>query len=645
MPSPSAALKRPRLEIVFFVLLALWVGLALFGVASGLATLIAIAEFFLGAILLFRLGRYIVRQSIWRLRNRLIVTYVLIGVIPVVLILTLVVMGGYIVAGQVAVYLVSSELDRRTQSLNEPAQIMSWATPPTRGRVLNQVAPFIRSHFPRVQMLIHAEEDYRYPEDTKVGPPPAGWPDHSGLVMKDGRYYSWIHLSRNGAELVVLSPVTSRVLSDLVPNLGAVHLIGGGSDRTSLLEEAQQREDEAVRIPPAQNRFDREVTWIAQVSVADWSSPGRMETRWLLVTTRPSAVLSDIFGERFVLGQDSLYGLMGVGVLFLIVEMFSLMAGISMTRTITGAVHNLYLGTEKITAGDFSHRIEVRGKDQLSSLSRSFNSMAENLERLFAVEKEKERLQSELEIAKEVQNQLFPKAMPKLTTMQLTGVCQPARMVSGDYYDYMCIDPHHVAFAIGDVAGKGISAALLMASIQSIMRTQLTAGFIAQAATADGHCASVFCTAHAVSQLNKQLFANTSPEKFATFYFGVYDEKRRMLTYTNAGHLPPILLRGDEASYLEVTGTVVGAFPKVEYEERTLALRVGDMLVAYTDGITEPENEYGEEFGSERLKDVLFRHRNAESEEIIARVMESVRLWTSAPELPDDMTVIVAKIN
>ena len=125
--------------------------------------------------------------------------------------------------------------------------------------------------------------------------------------------------------------------------------------------------------------------------------------------------------------------------------------------------------------GDFSHRITVSGRDQLADLSTSFNSMTENLERLLVVAKEKERLQAEIEIAREVQEQLYPKTAPVLKTLRVTGMCQPARMVSGDYYDYQAVAGNRLAIAIGDVAGKGISAALLMASIQSAMRMELRA--------------------------------------------------------------------------------------------------------------------------------------------------------------------------
>jgi phosphoserine phosphatase RsbU/P len=203
----------------------------------------------------------------------------------------------------------------------------------------------------------------------------------------------------------------------------------------------------------------------------------------------------------------------------------------------------------------------------------------------------------------------------------------------------------NLAVAIGDVAGKGISAALLMAAIQSAMRAQLTAGMPVHAMAASGgvNGNAPFSAAELVSQLNKQVYANTSSEKYATFYFGLYDDETRMLTYTNAGHLPPIVMRDEKAQRLEVTGTVVGAFPFAVYEEQSIALRQGDLFVAFTDGIVEPENEYGEAFGEDRLIDLLARYGQRESKEIIARVMETVEQWTGTSELFDDMTIVLAR--
>ena len=619
---------RSRLTAIFLALLAIWVLLSIFGIARGVSTVIAFVEVAIGAVLLFRLTRYLARQSIWRLRNRLIITYLLIGAIPVFLILTLVVMGGYIIAGQVAVFLITSELDRRTQALTEPAQILSWSDSTSRVRTLNQIAPFVRNHFPRIQMLLHADSDVCYPSDCPLKPPPAGWANHSGLLRHGGRFFTWAHVVRNGLDVTLVEPINNRLLSDLIPNLGAVRFLGEGAEASASPNEHAG----PILVPPAQNRLDQQVTWLANIDAAEWDNPGKISSHYIVVTTRPSAVLAAIFGEKFVVGQAGLYGFLTVAILFLIMEAGALIAAVALTRTVTGSIHNLYEGTQRVTHGDFSHRIQVQGRDQLATLATSFNQMTQNLERLFHVEKEKERLQSEIEIAREVQNQLFPKNAPTSRTMELTGVCKPARMVSGDYYDFLCMDHHRVAFALGDVAGKGISAALLMASIQSIMRTQLS----------ESH--GEFCVSSAVALLNRQLYASTSPEKYATFCFGVYDEDKRILSYTNAGHLPPLLFRNDLYTSLEVTGTVVGAFPAIRYEQRELPLMPGDLLLAYTDGIAEPENEYGEEFGVERLTDVVLRHQNAGSPEIIARVMEAVEQWSTAAEQPDDMTILLARI-
>jgi sigma-B regulation protein RsbU (phosphoserine phosphatase) len=265
--------------------------------------------------------------------------------------------------------------------------------------------------------------------------------------------------------------------------------------------------------------------------------------------------------------------------------------------------------------------------------------MTENLERLIAVSKEKERLQAEIEIARGVQDQLYPKAPPVFENLQVLGKCDPARMVSGDYYDYQLVDGR-LALAIGDVAGKGISAALLMATIQAAVRMELRASAEMAAPSMNG---TRYSTARMVSELNQQLYATTSPEKYATFFFSIYDPATGLLTYTNAGHLQPLLVRDGAASLLDVSGLMVGAFPFAKYEESKVELRSGDLLVCYTDGSTEPENEYGEMFGEQRLIEVIAKNADRDDAQIIETLMECVREWTGAPELSDDMTVLLAR--
>jgi phosphoserine phosphatase RsbU/P len=257
------------------------------------------------------------------------------------------------------------------------------------------------------------------------------------------------------------------------------------------------------------------------------------------------------------------------------------------------------------------------------------------------VEKEKERMQTELEIAREVQAQLYPKGAPPACGLRLTVRCDPARMVSGDYYDYQVLGEKRLAFAIGDVAGKGISAALLMATLQAALRAQLAG----RAPMHENECSSVpeiNCSA-LVTQLNRQLYATTAPEKYATFFFALWDEASRTLTYTNAGHLSPLLIRKGEVLPLDSNGLVVGAIPFAKYDESCLTVQPGDLLVCYTDGITEPENAYGEMFGEERLIELVRKHAHQDDHDIVRIVMEAVRSWTGSPELFDDMTLLLAR--
>jgi sigma-B regulation protein RsbU (phosphoserine phosphatase) len=236
---------------------------------------------------------------------------------------------------------------------------------------------------------------------------------------------------------------------------------------------------------------------------------------------------------------------------------------------------------------------------------------------------------------------LFPRSAPEVPGLALYGVCKAARSVSGDYYDFLKLGENRVCLVLGDVSGKGISAALLMAAIQSALRAQFYDGF---GPTSGSHTLAL-STAAVVSRLNLQLFENTPREKYVTFFFGVYDAATRTLTYTNAGHLPPVLLRRGKVERLRVGGTVVGLFSPLTYEQAEIQIQPGDLFLAFTDGITEPENIYGEEFGEDRMLEVVRRARNASPQILVEEIYRSVSDWTGSPELQDDMTLVVAKAS
>jgi sigma-B regulation protein RsbU (phosphoserine phosphatase) len=637
-----------RLGMAFLALLAAYVALRFAAPNSSFTKFAALAFYVTGMLFALQLARRNAKKVIWRLRNRLIVAYLFIAFVPIALIAILAALAGRELVGGTAVYLVSSELERRTSDMDGVAHMLAAAPAEKRESSIREVMPYMEHLFPRVTLAIRGQDIYRYPAGSDAPSAPAGRKDAHGLVMKDGRLHSWAHVTQGGTEVTLLAPITADLMDELAPGIGQVSLISFSSpERESAAKSprAEPRRRKAPRLPEPANPLDVTIDGGSPLYFSYWDAPEKQDQWVLIVRTRPSIVFGTVFGQ-LNWAQGLLAIFVVVAAMLLLVWVVSLIMGISLTRTITGAIHNLYEGTERIKSGDFSHRIVVEGHDQLAELARSFNGMTENLERLFVVEKEQQRLQSEIAIAREVQSQLFPRGALAMKTVELTGVCHPARMVSGDYYDFIRLRDSSLAVAIGDVAGKGISAALLMASIQSIMRTQLTAGIPMHAAAApggDGRAREMLSAAELVSQLNQQVCANTAPEKFATFYFGLYDDESRVLTYTNAGHLPPILMRDGQAERLEVTGTVVGAFPFARYEEKTVQLQAGDLLVAFTDGIVEPENAYGEAFGEEKLIDLLLRYEQQEPEEIMARIMETVEQWTGASELYDDMTLLVAR--
>jgi sigma-B regulation protein RsbU (phosphoserine phosphatase) len=629
--------------IAFLCVLAIYLGFYFSGrVVQAFFTLFLLVP--LGAYVTFRALRFIQRHSLWSVRNRLLFVYGLIGVLPILLLLVLVGLSLWGLTNDLAVYLATSALERKLDPLNGAVDGLSRMSPDQRRMVAADMEDAFAKTFPGVAFYVHDKNgEHRYPVDSPEFKLDPAWRDAHGLLFWRNRFYGWSLRADGLTQVSALAPLSSELVENLVPNLGVIALIEvkGSHGRPELslsLEDPTGNPDAPahlrLHLPPAWSTFDSPVFLPSTVQHYHYDTPNRTHEGVLWVYSRPSAVLSSFFSK-----SESLRGTLAVlfvvvVILFLVVEAIAVTIGVSLSHRLTTAVNQLYEGTRRVLLGDFQHRIPVRDHDQLGDLSESFNQMTSNLERLFSVEKEKERLQTELEIAREVQNQLYPKEAPPTRGLKLTVCCDPARMVSGDYYDYQEIAGGKMAFAIGDVAGKGISAALLMATIQAGLRAQISLN----------QSDVELCVSLVVSRLNKQVFANTSPEKYTTFFFATFDEASRTLTYTNAGHLSPLLFRRTgEVQPLDSNGTIVGAFPAAVYGESSINFQPGDMLLCYTDGITEPENPYGEMFGEERLIELVKKHANRDDREILQIILEAVRSWTGTPELQDDMTLLLAR--
>jgi len=636
---------------------------------------------FLAALLFSILAfRWLKKKMLWRLRNRLIVTYVFIGVTPVVLLVALGSLAIYLFAGQFASFVVTSEINSQLRSLeavnaavsnelaariekNQDPRSDSLAGLKKRNRVWErrQVCAWHGSRLLPVDGAGTDAAPFAFPdffstEDNIYGKEiREGKPFREIVRDKDGLYLRVTTMFPVGAEnliVVTSEPLDQTLVGKIAEDLGEITLHAAGL--------RQEPTFTVGAIPAAANIMDREITFGTFLRVINWktgeSELGKPQAPVVTVRTMPSVLYNHLFAYLGDFTKGVEYILLGVLVVFGIIELVALIIGTRMTTTVTGAVANLYDATKHVDRGDFSHRIPVKSADQLAQLSLSFNSMTESIEKLILEQKEKQRLEGELAIAQEVQAQLFPRQVSELESLEVHGFCRPARTVSGDYYDFLSVSSHKLILAVGDISGKGISAALLMATIHSAvraysveklpqMREPVAVGAVAgksriMAAWPEGVEVS---PAALLGLLNHQLYESTPPEKYATLFLGIYDGRSRRLTYTNGGHLPPILINTEGAiRRLEAGGTVVGLFDTVSYDEDSVQMRTGEIFVAYSDGITEPENEFGE-FGEERLIDLVSSNRHLPLAQISQIVTSAVDDWIGDQEQPDDVTLVLAR--
>ena len=604
------------------------------------------------AVLVFLLSRL----SLWRVRNRLLVSYFLFGVVPLALVLVLATITATTFFGLIAADRVRRGLDDRVQLVGAAAREVAAVASSQReldGPVSSRLAADLQERLPRARAIVSVGETVRsLPDEGHLHAIPA-WstPGFAGVIESGGRYFMGAHVKvgQPAVEVFAYAPLEERDLATLTPDVAGLALVPDSEDLNInmntrptgsrvTLERGGVRTpvqySEATGLPPKRGIWDPVLGWgvVRQVR----RSTGEMSSVLLTFVSRPSLLMPRL-ADPSDIGPTILIAIaLFLGGLFLVVTVGSVIWSARLTRTITRAVHDLYEGTRQVAAGNLAHRTAVRGKDQLSELASSFNGMTERVQQLIVEVGEKKKLESELEIARGVQLQQFPKSVPKLATLEVAALCIPSRFVSGDYYDYVSLTSGRLALALGDVSGKGISAALVMASLQSALHAQLRHA-------SGGSSPNQLSTATLMGQLSEQLYENTPPEKYATFFCSTYDDRTGDLLYTNAGHLPPILIRGNETIRLDVGGTVVGLMPIFSYEQQVVELQPGDLLAMFTDGITEAEDATGEQFGDERLISLLKEHKDKPLPEIVKIVADRVRAWAHDPDNQDDTTILLAR--
>ena len=688
-------------SFVLLLWLFLWPVAYLRGSAGGSATAIRVVLLLLLIILGIPLGIRVLRgKLLWKLRNRLVVNYLLIGLAPFILLLTLFALLGYSLAGQFAIVAATTELNENINFLaSQNRALASHATHDLKDGKLALAADEIPQDKDQTPNTVSVWVDGKYApvegaaapaQATQMTPPAWTNGQFSGVVLDNSRLFiravDTVRENGHVATVVSSEPLAESKLAQMGKDIGRVTLLGAGmtiddQKRTDIQSaphvdlnftpsgtKAQVKDEEGETkdvpiisggtLPPSAGLYDINVTFLTLLPLRTWDD-GASKVAPLSVASRPSALYHRLFAISNRFGNIIRIQLISLGVMFALIELLALIMAARLNRTITKSVADLYEATVRVDSGDLSHQITVKRNDQLAELSRSFNRMTSSLQRLIEEQKEKERLQNELNIAQEVQNNLFPRSDVRLPLLEIHGVCRPARSVSGDYYDFLLFGDNAIGLALGDISGKGISAALLMATLHSAVRAyRFAAEELIQAeileealrtvALSNGNsfdCAGLFQSpARILSLLNRHLYRSTQPEKYATLWLGHYDGVERKLTYSNGGQLPPLVLRnnGADITRLDCGGTVVGLLDGVEYEEGSVVLDPGDIVVAYSDGVTEPENDFGD-FGEQRMMDIVRRYRGEPLHTISQQVMLALDDWIGAQEQPDDITLVLAR--
>jgi len=630
---------------------------ALLELSGGLASFLKFLAILAAVYVLFRFAGWWRTRLLWSLRNRLIVAYLFIAVVPILLIVTLVVLAGQILYSQLGAYLLYDDIHRRIAMMADITKHIAAAHGTLPNGITEEGAERVlaaQSH------LVHDEElpglSIAFSNDEtllrKVAGP--GKNAFAGLV-EEGETLNLMGFRAmpepGGTRVVTLRvPITPEFLATIAPDLGVIQLnltrrFEGGTRQGILYNPTGTIQYETTKSIPARNRMlhaplhwiDPVVTGFSHLDAVYVGAEGTVDLQrpvLVIFNARPSRLNARMFSS---LGELSdLYPLefIVVSVIFLLIEIAALITGVVMTRRITKAVSDLYQATQYVKSGDWTHRVRIERRDQLGVLGESFNDMTGSISGLLEESKKRQRLENELSIASEVQNQLFPQKVPSVQGVELEAINKAARTVSGDYYDFIQLSPTHLAIALADISGKGISAALLMASLQAALRSQLLSPGSEQMSTGD-----------LVGRLNMHMVRNTADDRFATFFIAVYDCKTRTLRYTNAGHLPGFLISNGTSKHLDKGGMVLGVMEDYVYEEGSVLVPPNALLVEYSDGLVEPENVYGEEFGIRRLQEAAIRVQSSAPRVVGESLMMAAEEWAGTPEQADDMTVVVARLR
>ena len=607
---------------------------------------------------------------LWRVRSKLTLSYIFMGFVPALLIIVFFMVAGLLLFLNVGAYMMRNDLSRISDSAHFAAEsaALGVARESSAGGVRDSLQvrrAVLASRYPGTSVTLvpaagRCGRDDVAPtvpvERLTIGPwthlavPPAipawiqcsgfggliAFNDASGSIRVVARGVAW---PKDGQQAVIVDvPIDDAFGREMLQRSGVIML--------GLSDQATTRTVGPSNLSIGGTDGSGRLKWIGEIDSFKWDSGERTTLlagfSMSLRDAYSRLALTEVSRfQKYDIGKVLIFALIIIGVLFLIIQVVAFSMGLALARSITGSVHELFAGTERVRRGDFTGRVSIKSRDQLGELSSSFNSMTASIEDLLQQKAEKERMEQELRIARNIQMSLLPQGPLVMPGISLTAHCEPAREVGGDYYDFLPIDDHTFGILIADVSGKGTSAALYMAKLKGIMMS-----------LSQRHRSPRDLLIEADRIISRHLDSRS----FITVTYLVVDLRAGLVQYARAGHCPLVYVPGPYAQrrkpqLMAPDGLVLGltldqgrTFNRL-LEEVTLPLGRGDLIVLYTDGITEAMNTEGECFGDARLASLIGQHADLSADELRERILREIDSFTESALQQDDMTMVVLRVE
>ena len=587
----------------------------------------------------FRVVRYVLRRLLWRIRTKLLVSYLFIAVVPVVLLSIFFLVAGVLFTGLVASHLLSTEVDRQARDLEQTART-TLSHAPIGETPLGERLKGAEARHPGLAWV--ASTGGRLSGAAGLPQALPSWVPETGFVglVKQGGDDRLRAIARRGADFLLLdAPVDDALVAELTTRTGIRLLPAHGTMRsdgnniTITMHDDEKAKDGA---PGTEKPFEAKgMLFVAALDQTDWDT-GEKGSLTRAIAYQPIELVQRLSSGTAVTGALLMKIWAVVGVVFAVMYCVALLLGVLLARSITRSVHALSHGTERLRQGDFTHQIRVRSRDQLGELAESFNVMARGIEDLLRESAEKERMEEELRIARQIQMSLLPRGSVAMTGLRMAALCLPAAEVGGDYYDLLPLSDTRLGVVMADVSGKGTSAALYMAELKGLVLS------LSRICDSPGAL---------LKQANRILAANLDSRSFITMTYAIVDTAARTMRFARAGHNPLIHLEGATGLTRVLTpqglGLGIDAGDRFDdiLQEAEVPLVPGDLFLFFTDGLSEAMNTSSELFGEQRLRDLMEAAPGLDSEPMKDRILAAVRAFAEGTAQHDDMTMVVLRVE